>query len=178
MGVKKVVVGVAVFSLLAVSLGLCYRAEAGENLKVGYVDVGAVLDRYAKRQELEKALEKEKQTKQKEIDEKLKEMEKLEKELEAKASLLKEEEKQQREKIIKEKRKEHLRLFQQSQLEIRDWALQQQREIFKEIQEAIRSYGQENNYTLILDGREVLYGLEELDLTDQIINLLNKPTER
>lgn len=180
--IKRGIVRAIVFSLLAVSLGLVYEAKAEENLKIGYIDISAVFNRYAKTQELEKNLEKEKQTKQKTIDKKLEEIKKLVKELKTKAPGLKEEERQRRSEVIEKKKKEHFQFAQQSELEIRNWIMEQQREIMKVILETVRSYGKENGYTLILDGTKgpmgeglssVLYGLKELDLTDQIINLLN-----
>lgn len=169
--IKKRMVGVIVF--LVLSLGLSYRAEAGESLKIGYVDVGAVIDRYAKTHELEKALEKDKQDKQKEIEGMAKEIDKLEEQLKTKAPGLKEEKKKRRAEIIKEKKDKQRRLFREYDLEIKSKVYAEQRELIKEIQKAVRSYGKGKGYTLILDGRTVLYGLESLDLTGEIVKILN-----
>ncbi len=172
--ITRGIVRIAVFSLIAISLGLVYRAEAGDILKVGYVDIGAVIDRYAKTEELEKALEKEQQTKQKEIAKLAKVIEKLERELKTKAPGLKEKERKRRAEIIEGKKEGWRRLFREYDLEIKSKVYEQQRGLIKEIQEAVHSYGKEKGYTFILDSRQVIYGLKGLDVTKEIVKLLNK----
>ena len=166
-------VGAIVFSLLALSPGLVYQAEARGDLKIGYVHLEGVAGRYAKTQKLKKALEKEAQAKQKEIDKMTKQIEKLERELKTKAPGLKEEERNRRAEIIKEKITEWRKLFREYDLEIKNKNYEQEMGLRKEIDEVVRSYGKEKSYTLILDGRTIIYGLKGLDLTDEIVKILN-----
>jgi len=43
----------------------------------------------------------------------------------------------------------------------------------KEIKDAIKKYGKEKGYTVILDSRVILFGETSADLTDEIIKVLN-----
>ena len=47
------------------------------------------------------------------------------------------------------------------------------RDILKEMNDVIRGYGEKNGYAIILNDRVLLYGQKTMDLTDDIIKLLN-----
>ena len=160
--------------------GLVYQMEVrGKSreefrLKIGYVDIGRVIDGHPKAREAEEALWKEQEAKQKELGQKREEIDKLEEELKAREALLKEEEKRKRVGLIEEKRREWEQLFREYDLELRSKVIEKQREVLEEIRGTIESFGKEKGYTLILDGRQVFYGLKELDITEEIVGLLNK----
>ena len=48
------------------------------------------------------------------------------------------------------------------------------RDILKQIDEVVSEYGKSEGFDLILNDRVLLYRVEELDVTDEIINRLNK----
>jgi len=170
---RRIIAFFMVVSLLGV--GLVHQAEAkGESLKIGYVDMGEVIARYPKAKEVEKALQKEQEAKQKEMEEKREEIDRLEKELKAQESVLKDEEKTKRTRIIEEKKREWGQLFQEYDLEIRNRVMEKQREVLEEVRQVVESFGKEKDYTLILDARQVFYGLKGLEITEEVIELLNK----
>ena len=175
---RTVVAFFMVVSLLG--LGLAERVEArGEllervSLKVGYVDIGRVIDSYPKAKEAEEALLKKQEAKQKELDEKREEISKLEAELRDQEPLLKEEEKERRVRLIEEKRRRWEQLFREYDLKMRSKVFEKQREVLAEVRQAVESFGKEKGYILILDSRQIIYGLEELDITEEIIKRLNK----
>ena len=163
-------------SLLGV--GWAYRVEAGEKspggeaLKIGYVDMGKVIDMYPKARDVENALQKEQEAKQKEMDEARKKINKLEEELKAQESVLKEEEKKKKSRIIEEKKKKWGQVFREYDLEMRNKVVEKQKEVLDDIRQAVETFGRENGYTFILDARQVLYGKEGMEVTDGIVKLL------
>jgi len=48
------------------------------------------------------------------------------------------------------------------------------RDILKEMNTVIQKYGESNGYSIILNDRVLLYGGKALDITDEIIKILNK----
>ncbi|MCD5390752.1 OmpH family outer membrane protein [candidate division NPL-UPA2 bacterium] len=174
---RRIIAFFMVVSLLGT--GLAYRVEArgesreGASLKIGYVDIGRVIDGYPRAREAKEALREEQEARHKELSRKREEIDKLEEELKAQEALLKEEEKRKRARLIEEKRRRWEQLFWEYDLEFRSKVMEKQREVLEEIRQAIESFGKEKGYTLILDARQVFYGLKGLDVTEEIIKLLN-----
>jgi len=48
------------------------------------------------------------------------------------------------------------------------------RDILKEMNTVIQKYGENNGYSIILNDRVLLYGGKTLDITDEIIKIMNK----
>ncbi len=174
---KAVVAFFMVVSLLG--LGLAPRAEAREeaHFKIGYVDLGRVIDHYPKAKEAEEALRKKQEAKQRELMEMQEEISKLEAELREQGPLLKEEERERRTRTIERRRKEWEQLFRAYDTEMRGRVFEKQREVLAQVRQVVESFAKEKGYTLILDARQVIYSLEGLDITEEIIKLLNKAPE-
>ena len=49
--------------------------------------------------------------------------------------------------------------------------------ILKNINPLLTSYAEDNNITLILEKKNILVGVKALDVTNDILNLLNKETK-
>ncbi len=166
--------------VILLGLGLAYRVEAkkeslpGVSLKIGYVNRGKVIDKYPKAREVEDALRKEEEAKRKELMEKQEAIKKLEEELKAQGALLKEEEKQKKIRIIEEEKGKLGQLFRKYNAEMRSKVFEKQKEVLKEVDGMVESFGKEKGYTLILDAEQVIYGLEGLDVTGEIIKLFKK----
>ncbi|MCD5401114.1 OmpH family outer membrane protein, partial [candidate division NPL-UPA2 bacterium] len=76
--------------------------------------------------------------------------------------------------LIEEKRRRWEQLFREYDLKMRSKVFEKQREVLAEVRQAVESFGKEKGYILILDSRQIIYGLEELDITEEIIKRLNK----
>ena len=68
-------------------------------------------------------------------------------------------------------------VLQEYDRETRQQLLNKKNDMFKEviddIQKVVESIGKANGYDYILDSRNVMYGKENLDLTDQVVSQLN-----
>ena len=157
------------FFLFCGRLGLL---EAGEQ-KIGTVDLSRAFDGFQKTKDAEKTLEVEASKKKEERDKRVEEIKRLKGELD----LLNEKGKKEKQAVIDQKVQE-LQAFDRevndSLRQERDRVIQQ---ILKEIDGVIDAYGRDNGYTFLLNDRALLYRSKELDLTDQIIAILNQGTQ-
>ena len=143
---------------------------AAEEPKIGLVDLARTFDSFQRTKDSEKVLEAEAAKKKEERDKRIDEIKRLKGELE----LLNEKGKAEKQAVIDQKIQE-LQAFdrdvQDGLRRERDRAIQ---EILKEIDGVIETFGRENGYTMLLNDRALLYGKKEMDITDQIIEILNK----
>ena len=136
---------------------------------MAYIDLSHVFDEYAKTKEYDKMLEAkntEYQTQRTAKVDKLKESQN-------KLSLLKEEEKK---KLEEEASKQEAELFEfdrQKQTDLRKERDERIREILLEIEKVVKDFAEKEGYTLILNDRVLIYGNQELNITEKVIKLLN-----
>ncbi|MFC1658466.1 OmpH family outer membrane protein [Candidatus Omnitrophota bacterium] len=164
MSFKKLLVLVAV-------TGLCFTvvsAYAAE--KIGVVELLKVFDEYSKTKEYDKVLEKKQEDYQKARDEKLDGVKKLQEKL----SLLSEEERESRKSELEDQISK-LQAFDRDQTQdLRKQRDDKVQEIFKDINKAIENYAKKQGFTLILDKRALVYESKSLDITAEILKILNK----
>lgn len=137
--------------------------------RIATIDLSRAFDEFKKTKEADKTLQAKGSEKKAERDKKIAEIKKLKDELE----LLSDKGKQEKQALIDQKVKE----LQEFDREVRD-SLRQERdqmvqEILRHIDQTIKNYGDKNGYTLILNDRVLLYKEKTLDVTNDIIELLN-----
>ncbi len=162
-------VKIAVLLLFFASL-IFQPAVAQEGRRIAYINVSKVFDSYYETKEAEEKLQKEAEKKNGERDKLVDKINKLKDE----TALLSEE---AREKKSVELNRE-MRALQDFDRETR-LSLQRKRDdmmkkIFKKINNAIEGYGRQSDYDIILDDRVLIYANETIDITDEIIEVLNK----
>ncbi|MBI4436322.1 MAG: OmpH family outer membrane protein [Candidatus Omnitrophica bacterium] len=148
-----------------------YPASAlfAEEVRIATIDLSRAFDEFKKTKEADKTLQAKGSEKKTERDKKIAEIKKLKDELE----LLSDKGRQEKQAVIDQKVKE----LQEFDREVRD-SLRQERdqmvqEILREIDQVIKGYGDKNGYTLILNDRVLLYKEKTLDITNDVIQLLN-----
>lgn len=145
------------------------NAQAQEK-KIGFLDLSKIFDSYGRTREYDSVLEAEHQVYTKERDGRI---EKL-KEAQGKLALLKEEERKKVQKNI-EKMTQDLRNFDQVQrTDLTKQRDEKLREILLEIEKVVSDFGKKAKYDLILNDRVLIYGRKALDVTDEILKILNK----
>tara|TARA_Y100000031_G_C8027170_1_gene295418 strand:+ start:40 stop:546 length:507 start_codon:yes stop_codon:yes gene_type:complete len=154
-------------AILFCASGLSFAQSEG---KIGYVDLSRAFDEYQKTKEFDKKLEKKGDIKQEEREKLVKEIRKMRDGLE----LLNEKAKKNKETDIEIK----IRSLQEFDQETKAGLVKDRddmvRDILVEMNEVIQDYGEKNSYTIILNERVLLYGDNLLDLTDEIIKILNE----
>lgn len=151
--------------LLAVFCPLVQTAE----LKVGYVNPAAVLEQYQRAKDVEQVLQQKGQQKQDELEGRVAELKKLRQSLE----LMSDQAKEAKTREIEEKSDEFKRLKGRTERELVRERNQVLKEILDEIHQAVSEYAKANGFSLILNGQLVLYGQEAIDVTDEVLKMLN-----
>ncbi|MBI4432217.1 MAG: OmpH family outer membrane protein [Candidatus Omnitrophica bacterium] len=158
-------------AILMLSLAMASMAPAAfaQETKIGYVDLARVFDEYLKTKDFDKSLEQKGSSKQAERDKMVNEVKKLRDE----AELLSAKAKDEKQVAIDEK----IKVLQDFDRNTRD-ALRKERDvmvrdILKEIEAVIQSYGKSQGYSFIFNDRVLVYKSESNDLTPQVIKTLN-----
>lgn len=152
--------GVFVFS------GFVYAAD----LKFGYVDFEKVFNEYYKTKSEDAKLKAELDKKKADLDKKKEEVDKLRNS----AELLGAEAKKAKDKEIVEKIKELRQLQKDAEENLMKERNEKWLEIYKEIKDIVAKFGKDKGYTFIFDDKALVYRAEGLDLTDEVIKLVNK----
>jgi len=142
--------------------------------RIATVDLSRAFDEYERTKQADSALEQEGNEKKAERDQRVAEIKKLKDEID----LLNEGARQEKQAMIDQK----IAALQAFDRDVRDYLRGQRdemvRDILQDIDAKIQDYGKEQGYTLILNDRVLLYQDDGLDITDAIIQRLNKGKKR
>ncbi|MDD5680636.1 MAG: OmpH family outer membrane protein [Candidatus Omnitrophica bacterium] len=165
-------VAVAVFFSFLISMFICPSLAFAKEIKMGYVNLGKTFDEYSKTKQADAVLEKKSGEKEKERQKMVDEISKLKDELE----LLNDKAKQDKQVVIDEKLKKLQEFVNTTREELNKQRDEIVKDIVREIDKIIQDYGKQNGYTVILNDRVLVYGEDTLDVTQDIIDILNKNT--
>ena len=129
-----------------------------------------MIDEYKKTKESEKILDEKGKAKVEERKKLVDEIRKLKDE----QALLSEKAKAEKQTVIDEKVKRLQDFDRVSQEDFLKERNEKFAEILKDIEKVVTDYSKEQGYDIILNGRTLLYGAEEFDLTEEVIKRLNK----
>lgn len=155
--------------MLVVFCGWANSGYAGD-IKFGFIDFKKVMDNYERVKDEETRL-------QKELAESNEKGEKLTKEVKAlreKIDLLKNKQKKKKQEELDAKIKELQEFNYQLRAGLSQKRDEKLREISRDIQDVVSEYGQSRNYEMIFDKILVHYRQDNLDVTDDIIKILNQ----
>jgi outer membrane protein len=138
--------------------------------KFAYVDLVKVFNDYKKTEKYDKKLEEEKTIKEKEREKSINEI----KDLQDKLSIVSKDEKDKTQKQIDEKLRGLQQFDSQVQMDLRKEYSEMMQEILKEINKVVRDYAEKNKITFVFKDAALAYGKETLDITEDIIKMLNE----
>jgi len=141
-----------------------------QEVKIGFVDLSRSFDEYQKTKDFDRNLEKTGDIKQQQREKLVKDIRKMRDEIE----LMNEKARQKKEDDIEAKIRSLQEFDQDAKMELTKERDDMVREILKEINTVIEEYGKTHAYSIILNDRVLLYGQKIHDVTDSIIDLLNK----
>lgn len=137
--------------------------------KIGFVDLSRIFNEYKKTKEYDAVLEKESTAFQ---EERNKMIEKV-RDAQSKLALLKEDEKKKMEEDI-EKQKQALLDFSRAKgTDLTKKRDEKVREILLEIEKVVSDYSKKEGFTLVFNDRVLIYGDQQLNITETVIKLLN-----
>jgi len=166
---QRIKVCILVLSFILIS-SVGISTVKAETDKIAYVDLSRLFDSYQKTIDYDKKLEAEQNSKEQERNKKINEI----KDLQSKLNLLNAAEKDKQQKLIDAKTKELQGLDNQLQMDFKKDRDEKIKEILKDIESTVRDFAKSNNYTFILNDRVLIYGDESKDITEKVLEILNK----
>jgi Skp family chaperone for outer membrane proteins len=161
---KSIIVLVA----LVIACSFCQVSFAKE-LKIGYLNFLEVFNEYKKTKDYDETLNKKAEIKEKELRGKESEIEKMQ----SKLNVLKDKEKEKEQKNVEKAAQEFLQLKRQSLIDLKKEKDEKMKEIIEDIDKAIKDYAKKNNFDLVVHGSAVLYGNNSMDITEDILKIMN-----
>ena len=141
-----------------------------QELRLAYINLKKVLDKYEKVADGEEQLLKQAEKKNTEREKLVKEI----KILREKTDILEDKKKQKKQQELEEKVKKLQDFTYETRTDLRQKRDEKFRDIMKEIKDVIEEYGQSRNYNIIIDDTFLLYKDDNLDVTDEVIKILNQ----
>ena len=159
---------VIILSFMCVSLfsGLAFAESQG---KIGYIDLSRSFDEYQKTKDLDKELENKGDMKQQEREKLVQDVRTMRGELE----LMNKNSREKKEADIEAKIKSLQEFDQEAKTDLTKDRDNMVKDILKEMSDVIKEYGAKNGYSIIVNDRVLLYGDSAMDLTNEIIKILN-----
>jgi len=137
--------------------------------KIGYIDLSRSFDEYQKTKDFDRKLEAKGDMKQKDRENVVQEIRKMREELE----LMNKNAREKKEADIESKIKSLQDFDQDAKTDLTKERDNMVKDILKEMSDVIKEYGEKNGYSIIVNDRVLLYGDAGLDLTNEIIKILN-----
>ncbi len=138
--------------------------------KFGYVSIERIGDAYLKAKDYMKVLEDKEAVYTADIDKKRNEV----KQFQDKTNLLSEKEKEAKGPELETKIKSLQEFVRQKQSDLRKEQVDKTIELSKEIKDTINKYAEKEGFTMVFDAAALAYQPKGMDITDKIIELLNK----
>jgi len=158
-----VILGGAVIGLV-LFLG---NAQAAD--KLAYIDLSRTFSEYNKTKGYDKTLSDKEKVYTDERDKKVADL----KVFQDKLSLLNDKEREAKGAELQARVKEFQEYDRQKQADLRKEQDEKMREILKDIEQAVKKYSEKEGYTLVFNDRVLVYQTENMDITTQIIAILN-----
>lgn len=160
-----------IFSLIAIFVFLSTGAVHAKPFegKIAFVDLSRVFNDYKRTKEYDAVLEKESTAFQ---EERNKMIEKI-RDAQSKLALLKEDEKQKMQEDIDKQKQALLDFSRAKGTDLTKKRDEKVREILLEIEKIVSDYSKKEGYTLVLNDRVLIFGDQQLNITDTVIKLLN-----
>lgn len=162
---KLTAVFLAVFLVLGISLSGAWAAD-----KLGYLDLTRAFNEYNKAKDYDKAMKE----KSKGVVNELQKMAGDVKQLEDKINLLSDKEKSAQRPGLEKKYKDFEDFRQQKEAELSKEEGEKRDEILKDIKDVVDQYCAKEGYSLVFNSRFLIYQSKALEITDKIVEALNK----
>ncbi len=154
-----------VVGLIAPSVSL-----AKDETKMGFVDLSRLFDEYYKTKDYDKVLEAEHAEFESSRNEKIDKI----REEQSKVSLLADDKKAKVEESIEKLKAELLDFDRERKADLTKNRNEKIREILLEIEKVVSTYAEKEKYTLILNDRVLIFGNQEINLTEPVLGILNE----
>lgn len=162
--------------LLGVIVVLLFLTSCNQQ-KIGYVDIQEVIKEFNGAKDAEKSMQTESQNLSASLDKMAAEFQANVQDYQKNLATLSPAAKAQREQVLSEQQQQMQQQQQTAQQQIQAMGQQKMDDVFKQVENYIKKYSQENGYSFVLgttrQTNAILYGEEKADITKEIIESLN-----
>ena len=153
-----------------------WSSVLAQEIKIGYVNVERIIDSIPGKEEVKKILEEESDVWRGQAEEKMKELQKLRDDYESQKLILSPEKKKSKEEEISQKEQEFNQLWTDLQEKAQKRNAELTQPILDKAEKAINAIAERDNYAIIFDSSvaAIVFGVAELDLTDEVIEEINR----
>jgi len=162
--------GIVLWGIVAIFSLVLFVGSAQAADKLGYIDLSRTFSEYNKTKGYDKALSDKEKTYTEERDKKVADL----KAFQDKLSLLNDKEKDAKKNELQTKVKSFQDYDRQKQADLRKEQEDKMKELLGDIQEAVKKYSEKEGYTIVFNDRVLVYQSKSMDITNQIIEILNK----
>lgn len=148
---------------------LCGGAYADKGTKFGYVDLSRLFDEYYKTKDYDKVLEQEHGNVEKERNAKIEKI----RDAQGKLGALAEAKKKDLEQDIEKMKTEIMEFDRVNTEDLTKKRNEKIREILLEIEKVVSDFAEKENYSMILNDRVLIFGNKTLDITEDVLKILN-----
>jgi len=138
--------------------------------KFAYVDLTRLFSEYGKTKEYDKTLGDKQSFYDTERGKRVQEV----KQFQDKMNLLSDKEKETKKTELEDKIKTLQEFDRQKQTDLRKEQDDKMKDILKDIEDAVKQYAEKEGYTFVFNDRVLVYQTKSLDITDKVIDILNK----
>ena len=168
---KNVFLLVGIFALVILPL-------TAYSQSIAYVDLQKVMVESNKGKEAKQTLTQEADRLKKTLDGKQDELQKMKDAIEKQGTTITPEARAEKEKQYQGKLKDYQRLANDYQTEMQQKDMELTQKMLKELEGVIKSLGEKEKYTVIVEKSQVLYAAPTVDITNKVINSFNEATKK
>jgi len=151
--------------VLSFFVGVSFAAD-----KFAYVDLSRIFSEYGKTKDYDKALTDKEGVYSSDREKKVNEI----KQFQEKMNILSDKEKEAKKADLESRVKTLQDYDRQKQTDLRKEQDEKMKEILKDIEETVKVYAEKEGFTMVFNDRVLVYQNKSLDITDKIIDMLNK----
>lgn len=166
---KIAVVLLGIFFSMILFSGIALAAD-----KLGYIDLSRTFNEYNKTKGYDKTLNDKEKVFTDERDKKIADL----KAFQDKLSLLSDKERETKKDELAAKVKAFQDFDRVKQAELKKDQEEKMKEILKDIEEAVKKYSEKEGYTFVFNDRVLVYQTKSMDITSQIVAMLNAPGKK
>ncbi|MFH0826813.1 MAG: OmpH family outer membrane protein [Candidatus Omnitrophota bacterium] len=161
---RRMILGLIVFCL-----GLWFKPVLAAD-KIAYVDLSRIFSEFNKTKDYDKALTDKESVYSADREKKVNEI----KQFQDKMNLLSDKEKEAKQGDLESRIKTLQDYDRQKQTDLRKEQDEKMKEILKDIEDTVKQHSEKEGYTLVFNDRVLIYQNKSMDITDKIIEILNK----
>ena len=167
---KYTIVGFCVVCMICLGMAVSAFAQSAE-IKVGFVDLQRVIDASEEGKRAQAEMKKKADELAQKARQMQQEMQKIKTDYETQALALTPEARSEKRDELAKLERDYSRFVKDSQTELRALEQRALKQLLEEVGKLVVEYGKTNNYTVIFEAGNILYGSNNIELTQEIINL-------